>query len=73
MATNPVLTFPEKVERLCDFLLDKLDTSDVTGDWKVIYDLKEEAANLQSKMNNELNIAGLSDYMSGIPSKPEES
>jgi len=70
--------FARRVERLCDFFLAKV--SEETGrtgssDIKVIEDLKEDAADIQSDrvtIGSE-TLFGLNDYMAGVnvPSSEE--
>ncbi len=59
--------FAERVERVCDFLLSKMEKRDGSDDLKVIEDLKEDAADIQFNkavvISETLN--GLSDFMKG--------
>lgn len=66
--------FAERVERLCDFFIGKaVEETGRNGspDLKILEDLKEDAANIQFSSGTQLT-EGLSDYMSGISSVPEE-
>jgi hypothetical protein len=72
-----IIRFAERVERLCDFLLDRLGEEkqrDDSNDLKVIFDLKEEAANLQMVGGTPATetLGGLYDYMQGVPPVPEQ-
>jgi hypothetical protein len=58
--------FGTKVERLCDYLLDKVPQKNGSSDVKAIQDIKEDAANLQTA-EDEVSFAGLSDYLKGVP------
>jgi hypothetical protein len=62
--SKDVKEFAMKVERLCDYLLDKIDTKDGSNDIKFIQDLKEDAANFQFQSG--LSIVGLYDYVNGV-------
>jgi|RhiMethySRZTD1v2_1073278.scaffolds.fasta_scaffold35197_13 hypothetical protein len=67
---NDIVVFAERVERLCDFLLDGLE-KDGSHDVLVIQKLKEDSADLQSiKKNVNVSIEGLDNHMRGIL-KPE--
>ena len=59
-----LLDFLRRVERLCDFLLDKVKFKDGSDDLKVIQQLKENAADLQVNQDN-INLEGLHTYMRG--------
>lgn len=77
MAEVDVKKFAERVERLCDFLLDRLSEDEGrTGsdDQKILEDLKDDAANLQmfgSRMSAK-TLSGLHDYMHAVPKVTEE-
>lgn len=63
--------FAKRVERLCDFLLDKLSDEsgrDGSNDVKVIEDLKEDAADIQSDRVPLVSqtFSGLDSYMRGL-------
>ena len=62
-----VKDFAERVERVCDFLLDKSER-DGSEDRKVIEDLKNDAADIQfEKIKLNLDpLVGLSVYMKGV-------
>lgn len=66
--------FARRVERLCDFLLDKAHKARESGsdDLRVVEDLKDDAADLQfGRASVVTNIFdGLTDYMAGL--KPKE-
>lgn len=70
-----ITKFAERVERLCDFVLDKLkdETGRRSEDINVIKDLKEDAANIQFNRSGSASetFTGLHDYMQGIPSVEE--
>jgi hypothetical protein len=56
--------FARRVERLCDFLLDKIDKKSGSMDLRVIQDLKEDAANIQfGQAISEASFEGLADYV----------
>lgn len=63
--------FARKVERICDFVIARLKNegaNDDSADFKVIYDLKEQAANIHMrrvKVTGEL-FTGLADYLKGV-------
>lgn len=59
-----VKEFAIRVERLCDFLLDKFEIKDGSNDLKAIQDIKEDAANLQ--FANEISLEGLFDYINKV-------
>jgi len=62
-----IRTFAEKVERLCDFILDGAD-KDGTADVVAIQKLKDDARDLQGiKRNANISIDGLSNFMKGMP------
>ena len=61
--------FAERVERLCDFLLDKVNL-DGSDDVLELQDLKQDAANIQfSTGNKNVSIDGLHSYIHGHPQK----
>lgn len=66
--------FAERVERLCDFMISKMN-NDGSKDLQVFQDLKEDAADIQTDRVriNEQTIEGLDDYMRGIPPKNRET
>lgn len=68
MVINGVDTvdFGVRVERLCEYLLNKVDRKDDSNDIRVIQDLKEDAANLHLDMQPDI-YAGLSDHLKGVP------
>jgi hypothetical protein len=59
--------FAERVERLCEFLLAKVD-KDGSADVVTLQKLKEEATDIQVNNTNVVSesIAGLSEYMKGV-------
>ena len=59
--------FALRVERLCDFLLAKME-KDGSSDVVVLQTLKEDAADIQINKTNVVSesIAGLSEYMKGV-------
>ena len=63
-----VVEFARRVERLCDFLLEKIsDTSEMheSDDLRVIQDIKTDAADLQFEGVNLDVIGGLEKFMKG--------
>lgn len=60
-----VKDFAQRVERLCDYILDKTKR-DGSQDLVVLQQLKEDAADLQID-DSEFSFEGLSDYMKGAP------
>ena len=72
-----VKDFAMRVERLCDFFIDKATKEPGHGethDLKVIKDLKETAADLQFEHTiiGSQTLFGLDDYMRGHPVKAED-
>jgi hypothetical protein len=70
MTTVDIKEFARDVERLCDFLIDKLKqsgTRDDSEDLRVIDNLKEIAADIQFDKVNVVTetLSGLSAYMKG--------
>ena len=70
--STDVKDFARRVERLCDFFIDNAKKDDST-DLKVIHDLREDAADIQTIGLNKAEIVsetlyGLSDYMKGVNS-----
>jgi hypothetical protein len=63
-----VTRFAERVERLCDFLLSKMEPGVGGADVNIIHELKSEATRIQFDFNTEALI-GLDDYMRGLPTK----
>lgn len=60
-----VVDFARRVERLCDFLLDKV-SKDGSADVTAVQNLKDDAADLQLD-NNEIEIlSGLDSHMRGV-------
>lgn len=57
--------FAIRVERLCNFLIDKFPFMDGSEDITVIQKLKEDAADLQTKSRNQVTLEGLHTYMRG--------
>jgi hypothetical protein len=59
--------FAIRVERLCDFLLAKVE-KDGSNDVIALQKLKEEAADIQINNTNVISesISGLSEYMKGV-------
>jgi len=58
-----VKEFAEKVERLCEFLLDRVPTSEEREE---VIKLRDAAADLQFDSNCTNLFEGLSDHMRGI-------
>jgi hypothetical protein len=66
VGVEDVVAFARRVERLCDFLLDKVER-DGSNDVVMIQDLREEARDMQAD-DAELKfqtLEGLADYMKG--------
>jgi hypothetical protein len=59
--------FAQRVERLCDFILDRTEERNGSTDLRVIEDLKQEAADIQFEQLQPatITVEGLSDYMKG--------
>jgi hypothetical protein len=59
--------FATRVERLCDFLLAKME-KDGSNDVIALQKLKEEAADIQANNTNVVSetISGLSEYLKGV-------
>lgn len=59
--------FAIRVERLCDFLLAKMD-QDGSSDVVILQNLKDDAADIQVNNTNVVSetISGLSEYMKGV-------
>lgn len=61
--------FAERVERLCDFLLDKVE-KDGSDDVVELQSLKKDAADIQFvSSNRHVSIDGLRSYIRGHPQK----
>lgn len=58
--------FARRVEQVCDFILNKIPHKDGSADIRVIQDLKEDAADLQTekKSFDQNLLQGLKDHMS---------
>lgn len=66
LTVNDIRGFAERVERLCDFLLQGLE-ADGSPDVVILQILKEDAADLQNITKNaNISIKGLDDFMRGI-------
>lgn len=62
--------FARKVERLCEFLLSKIEQIDGSPDVKAIQDLKDNAVDIQMGSNGgvaDLTITGLDAFLRGHP------
>jgi hypothetical protein len=59
-----IIEFANRVERLCDFILDKIPFKDGSIDQITIQNIKDEAADIQTKFNP-LFLDGLSQYIRG--------
>lgn len=57
--------FARRVERLCDFLIDKFPFMDGSEDIVIIQKLKDEAADLQVSSRKRITIEGLHAYIHG--------
>jgi hypothetical protein len=74
MTQQEIRQFAERVERLCDYLLDRVKEKDGSPDLNVIVDLKEDAANLQFDLDKVAifdAFSGLHNYVHGLP--PQEN
>jgi hypothetical protein len=71
-----IKSFARRVERLCDFLLGRFyeeNGRDGSDEQKILEDLKEEAANIQTTTAPvSETLSGLKDFMGGLPSKTKE-
>lgn len=56
--------FALRVERLCDFLLNKIDIKDGSDDVVIIQKLKDDAADLQFEADS-MFFKGLNEYIHG--------
>ena len=65
VTASDIRDFAERVERLCDFLLDGLE-KDGSDDVVELQKIKKDAADLQSK-NASVSIEGLSNHIRGVP------
>lgn len=65
--TVDIKDFAIRVERLCEFLLAKMD-KDGSKDVVALQNLKEEAADIQADNSNVISesISGLSEYLKGV-------
>ena len=64
MPDPDMIAFATKVERLCDFIILKFideTTTDDSPDFKVLYDLKEEAADIVTGHTNIKPLRGLAE------------
>lgn len=69
ITTVNIKDFAERVERLCDFLLDKVE-KDGSDDVIELQDLKKDAADIQFiTTNKHVSIDGLHSYIHGHPQK----
>lgn len=67
VTTADIAVFAEKVERLCEFLLEGMK-KDGSEDVVIIQKLQEDATDLQTiTQNSNVSIDGLSNYMKGVP------
>lgn len=57
--------FAIRVERLCDFLIDKFPFMDGSDDIVVIQKLKDEAVDLQVSSRKRITLEGLHAYIRG--------
>lgn len=62
--------FARRVERLCEYLLDKVEHKDGSSDIRVIQDLKEDAADIHTDQRllalyGDEPFVGLDDHMRG--------
>lgn len=71
---SDIVKFAERVERLCDFLINEYtheNGRDGSEDLKVLEVLKEDAADLQNNIS--ASIEGLHNYMNGVIHEPSSS
>lgn len=66
-----IRAFAERVERLCEFLLDKVD-KDGSDDVVAVQKLQEEAAEIQAENVSAFPLSGLDDYMRSLTTPPKE-
>lgn len=76
MTTVDIVDFARRVERLCDFLLDKVskeNSRDGSDDIMEIEKLKDIAADLQFDEFSQTasTLSGLHSYMKGVPVEKE--
>lgn len=76
MTTVDIVDFARRVERLCDFLLDKVskeNSRDGSDDIMEIEKLKDVAADIQFDDLNKATstLSGLHSYMKGVPVEKE--
>lgn len=72
ITVDDIKKFAERVERLCDFLLEGVE-KDGSNDVVEIQNIKKDAADIQFITRNaNVSIEGLSDYIRGIPKKNKE-
>ena len=72
ITVNDIKNFAERVERLCDFLLEGLE-KDGSDDVVELQKMKKDAADLQFITRNaNVSIEGLSSYIRGIPLNPHK-
>jgi len=65
--TVDITEFAIRVERLCDFLLAKMEKNG-SSDFMTLQNLKDDAADIQTKKTNVVSeaVEGLSEYMKGV-------
>lgn len=68
MTVTELREFAEKVERVCDFLIDKAKDADIdANDLRVLQDLKEKAANIHMGTDKiDIGLQGLSDAVGAL-------
>jgi hypothetical protein len=66
-----IRAFAERVERLCEFLLDQTD-KDGSDDVVVIQKLQEDAADIQAENTEALSLSGLDNYMRNLTTPLKE-
>lgn len=67
ITVEDVRAFAEKVERLCEFLTQGME-KDGSEDVVAIQKLQDEAADIQQiTRNDNVSVAGLANYMKGVP------
>jgi len=62
--------FAERVERLCDFLLSRVEINNDNADTKFVQDLRTDAADFQFESLPTI-LTGLDEYVKGLPAKEQ--
>lgn len=66
--TVDVKEFAERVERMCEFILNQIEVKDGSHDTVFIQDLKKDAADIQSnpRSHGDISLIGLDKHIRGI-------